>query len=359
MTDELPTSQAPAGDSPLAGASLPPESAPGAAFGGQAPRAKRAYKRVKPFRVTRARKAAARANLARGRESLRERGWPHSDEQRAVARENIRKAQAAIRERGIPNTKARRAANLSNLAKANARLRDLKYPRNEEQKGASRANLSKAHAASREPGNYRRYHRHKLKHGLQVRSLEQTLRLLGEDPREFEAHCGRFARVFAPAGPTEEKVVRRIAVATWHELRLFKAQARWQADALRRYFQHAVFVQPLDAHTTRLRALFLMSLITDREKFLFHDQRLTGAVERALRALLRLRAGGDPEFQLYSRQTEKERREYRRLEKGIEEEQRIIEQTEHDLDLQERLIKGGPEVARALARVRRNLPKKK
>jgi hypothetical protein len=286
--------------------SLPPESAPGGSSEKEAARAKRPYRRLKPFRFTPARRRAVMANLARGREVLRARGWPHSEKQLAAAR----------------------------------------------------ANLSKAHAESREPKNYRRYHRHKLKHGLQVRSLEQTMRLLGEDLGEFEAHCERFRRVFAPAHPTEEKIVRRIACAAWRQLRLFKAQARWQADALRQYFKRAEFVQPLDAEATRLRALFLMSLLTDREKFLFHDQRLTGGVERALRTLLRLRSGGDPEFQLYSRQTEKERQEFNRLQEETAEERRIIEEEEGNLRFRERLVEGGPEVDRAIARVRRKLLKK-
>ena len=85
---------------------------------------------------------------------------------------------------------------------------------------------------------------------------------------------------------------------------------------------------------------------------------MTGGVERALRTLLRLRAGGDPEFQLYSRQSEKEWREFKRLEKEIAEERRIIEEEEGNLRLRERLVEGGPEVDRAIARVRRKLLKK-
>jgi hypothetical protein len=37
------------------------------------------------------------------------------------------------------------------------------------------------------------------------------MRQLGEAPEEFEAHCRRFARVFAPENSAEEKVVRLIA----------------------------------------------------------------------------------------------------------------------------------------------------
>jgi hypothetical protein len=120
-------------------------------------------------------RAAFSRNLAKAREVLRERGWPHSEKQRAAARENIRKAQAAIREHGLPATEARKAASLANLAKANAVLREQGYPRNEKQLAAARANLANAHAASRDPANYHRYHKHKLKHGLLARKLEEIM----------------------------------------------------------------------------------------------------------------------------------------------------------------------------------------
>jgi hypothetical protein len=141
----------------------------------ETPRAKRAYRRRQPFRVTRARRAAARANLAKAREALQARGWPHSKRQRAAARVNIQKAQAAIRKHGLPNTPARREAALANLAKANAALRDRGYPRNRRQLKASRANLRKAWQVSHDPANYALIYASRLKHGLFARRLEQML----------------------------------------------------------------------------------------------------------------------------------------------------------------------------------------
>ena len=52
-----------------------------------------------------------------------------------------------------------------------------------------------------------------------------------------------------------------------------------------------------------------------------------------------------------ARQSEKEGREFRRLEEEIAEERRIIEEEERILRFRERLAEGGPEVARAVARV--------
>jgi hypothetical protein len=118
--------------------------------------------------ATRAQRQAASTNLAKAREALRARGWPHSDVQRAAARANIKKAQQAVHERGIPTTAARLEANRANLAKANAALRAQGYPRNEKQKAAARRNLLKAWEVShaRDPISYARCHAHKLRHGL-------------------------------------------------------------------------------------------------------------------------------------------------------------------------------------------------
>lgn len=137
--------------------------------------AKRAYKRRKPFRLTGARRAAAKANLAKAREAFRARGYPHSEKQRAAARENVRKAHQRIRERGLPDTPPRRESSLRNLARANAVLRERGYPRSEKQIEAALANLSIAHRESRDPANYDRYHAPKIKHGLQARLLNRMI----------------------------------------------------------------------------------------------------------------------------------------------------------------------------------------
>jgi hypothetical protein len=156
-----------------AGESLPQPALP--ATGVPLPRAKRAYKRRKPFRLTRARRAAAEANLAKAREAFRARGYPHSEKQRAAARENLRKAHQAIRERGLPATPARRESSLRNLERANTVLRERGYPRSEKQIAAARANLSIAHRESRDPANYDRYGATHLKHGLQARLLNRLV----------------------------------------------------------------------------------------------------------------------------------------------------------------------------------------
>jgi hypothetical protein len=181
----LPDLSAPAPE-PSVNESLPPSTQPATPLAAtvQPPRRpKRAYRRHKPYRPTRRQREAFSRNLAKARQALRQRGWPHSEKQRAAARENIRKAQAAIRKHGLPATEARRRANLANLAKANAVLRAQGYPRNEKQKQAARANLAKAHEASRDLANYARYHKHKLVHGLQAKKYDELL-MLYVDMRE-------------------------------------------------------------------------------------------------------------------------------------------------------------------------------
>jgi hypothetical protein len=139
------------------------------------PRRTRRYVRRRKFRFTEARRAAAKANLAKARGVLRERGWPHSEKQRAAARENIKMAQAAVHERGLPTTEARRAAMMANLAKANAALRERGYPRTEKQRQAARANFEKAWEVLRDPVHYDRCHGHKLKHGFFARRLGELM----------------------------------------------------------------------------------------------------------------------------------------------------------------------------------------
>ena len=267
--------------------------------------------------------------------------------------EALRKATEANR-RNYRLTSARRRAMRANARKMQKGSVE-KFQMTEKRQRANRANLQKAWATKRTPESRLRSRFNHLKHGLHVRTLEETMHLLGEDSKEFEAHCGRFRRVFAPLNRAEEKVVRRIAAAVWRQLRLFKAQARWQSDTLRRLFQRAPLIPRLDVDETRQRAMFLLILMTDRDKFALHDQRLIAGVERALRLLLRLRADGNPDFQLYSRQTEKEWKEYERLLDEMAAESKEIAEEEQRIAWLERLREGGPEVEAALARARKNL----
>jgi len=292
-----------------------------------------------------------------------------SDRKRQACLKNLRKAWVAPRP-PFQFTENRREASRANLRKA-AEANRGRYRRTRKRLKASRANIQKAHQANhlhfrytparraanlvtirkaqtapRTRESYDRSRFNHLQHGLTVRSLESTLRRLRENPKEFEAHAQRFRRVFAPADPTEDKLVREIADLSWRRLRLFKAQARWESDRLKKLFRRADFVQPLDAEHTRSRAMFLLSLLADFDHFFHYEQRQMAAIERQLRLLARLRAGGDPGFRFYSRESEKQRRRYRELLR----EERKIEEDERITDNLERFMRGDPEV---VARVER------
>jgi hypothetical protein len=90
----------------------------------------------------------------------------------------------------------------------------------------------------------------------------------------------------------------------------------------------------------------LLGLLTDHDKFFDNERRLTAAIERQLRMLTRLRAGGDANFRFYSYETMKERRRYLELES----ERLKLDEEERTWELLERIWEGDPE---AIARVER------
>lgn len=262
----------------------------------------------------------------------------------------VRKATDALR-RDYHFTPARRAVAFAHLRKARED-REAMYRPTPARLAANRANLVKARAKQRPRESYARTRFNRLKHGLDVRSLEETMHLLGDDPKEYEAHQQRFRRVFAPRFQAEEKVVDLIAAAVWRRLRLFKAQARWESDALKQFFAQAAFIQPLGAEETRSRGHFLLALLLDRDKLEAREQSLLGVVEREIRTLLRLRSGGDADFRFISRDSEKTWRRYEKLLDELETEYREIAAEEDRIELLERLREGGPEVEAALRKVR-------
>jgi hypothetical protein len=258
----------------------------------------------------------------------------------------VRKAAEANR-RNFRMTRARRRAMSINIRKAQKASVE-KFQMTEARRRANAVSIRKALAAPRAPESYARSRFNHLQHGLQVRSLEETMHLLGENPKEWEAQSEGFARLFSPTNPVEEKVVHLLAAAVWRRLRLFTAQARWESDNLRRFLTRTPLISPLDADSTRLRAYGLMTLLLNREKFHRHDHHLTGVVERQLRTLLHLRTGGDPQFKYLMRRSPQERREAEELAAQW----KRVHDALTDVTFEERLRRGGPEVEAALARFR-------
>jgi hypothetical protein len=190
----------------------------------------------------------------------------------------------------------------------------------------------------READFRRRYHT--VKHGLSagVCSLEESMAALGEDPAEFKALAGLIERTFVPKNLPEYEVVQRLAGALWRRLRLYKAAAHWEADALRQALSSGPEVTSLTVDETRLRAYGVMTLLLNETHLSRNRFQLLAEVERQFRALMKIRSGGRAKFHFISRQTRKGRRE-------LEEEERYWR-------VLDRLDVGGPEVEAILEKFR-------
>jgi hypothetical protein len=190
----------------------------------------------------------------------------------------------------------------------------------------------------READFRRRYH--VLKHGLGagVCSLEESMAALGEDPAEFKALAGLIERTFVPKTLLEREVVQRLARTIWRRLRLYKAAAHWEADALRQALSAGPEVEDLSVEETHVRACGVMTLLLN-ETYLSRSRfQLLAEVELQLRALLKIRSGGKARFRFISRQTRKAQRE--------------LEEDERYCTAIERLEEGGPEVEAILEQFR-------
>jgi hypothetical protein len=196
----------------------------------------------------------------------------------------------------------------------------------------------KAGLVMREADFRRRYHT--VKHGLTAgrHSLEESMAALGENPAEFKALAGLIERTFVPKNLPEYEVVQRLASAIWRRLRLYKAAARWEADALRQALSSGPQVGSLSVDETQMRACGVMTLLLDETLLSRSRFQLLAQVERQLRALVKIRSGGKAKFHFISRQSRKERRE-------LEEEERYWR-------AMDRIDEGGPEVEAILEKFR-------
>ncbi|MBI4165556.1 MAG: hypothetical protein HY508_07470 [Acidobacteria bacterium] len=262
----------------------------------------------------------------------------------------LRKATEANR-RNFRLTPARLRA-MSINARKMQRASVEKFRMTEARRQANARNIRKAQAAPRTPESRLRSRFNHLQHGLQARSLEETIERMGEDPKGFQEHVERFRRVFVPRGAAEEEVLRSIAEAVWRRLRLFHGQACWEGKLLKQIFERSPALSQLDLEETRARAHLLLIALTDRDRFFEYDQALIANVERELRMLLRLRSDGKASFGLYSRDSQKTWQRYARLRRELEAERRAVEEEEKRIGLLERLQEGGAEVEATIARVR-------
>lgn len=286
------------------------------------------------------RRAAALRNLEKAWQASRAH-WEKTPARMATSRRTIQLAQAAIRRRPRQFSPAQLAAARANAAKARAALNAR--GRTPEYLAKLRETIKKARAA-RTPEGYRRHSKKVLKHGLYARSIRDTMRPLGEDPGEFEAHVRLLQNFFGPQDRHERKIVEALAEAIRRRLRLWRAEAHWQSRFLGECMSAAAPLATPDPEQTLNRAWLLMGAVLSQDALFARDRRLVAAIERVLRQLVRGRSNGQLDLKLFSRNARRPK----------DPDAAAIERLEKDLEIRERLEEGGPEVEAILKRFRAN-----
>ncbi len=259
-----------------------------------------------------------------------------TERRRAANLANLQKAWRAPKPpyRATPD---RRTASLANLQKAQAANRARGYERTPRRVAANLANLQKAWAVVHDPKNYVRCYGKRVKHGYYASRLERAMKALGESPRAYEAHVRLIERAFLPQDAVERAMVGKIAEAIWRRLRIYRAQARVEAAALRHFLESLPPAERLDGDQTYALADRVISLLLSQDVLFLQSQPVLSEVERQLAILLRQRMGRDPHFRIMTYETQRELEEW--------------EEMERTLRAQERLLEGGPEVEAILEKV--------
>jgi len=243
----------------------------------------------------------------------------------AALRANLQKARARMAAHGP--TPRQIAANRANLMKANAQAnKAFKYRPTPRRLAAARANLRQARAVRPTiAATYVRSRYSHLKHGLFAADIEGTLARLGEDPRAFTSLLERLERVLRPHNHPEGRAARRLAEALWRRQRLLTAKLHHETEAVGRVLDFGASVKEPGAEHLRDFGYMLLEVLMGLPSLYHREQRLVCDVERQLRAFLRLRVGGDPQFKVFTRdmgqrldREEKLRREIEKLEQLVE-----------------------------------------
>ncbi len=188
----------------------------------------------------------------------------------------------------------------ANLAKARAVGKEILYRPTERRQAASRANLQKAIAARRAPEGNANARLNALRHGLFAHRLEDSVKMLGENPEDLARHRLLFLHTFVPEDEQEGEIVARLADLVWRRLRLFRAQADWEMRRLHALFGAAEGTESLGAYHTERRAYALMRALVDWDDLLRESGKIISGIERQLRKLIYLRSGGTRRFRVFS-----------------------------------------------------------
>ena len=170
----------------------------------------------------------------------------------------------------------------------------------EKRRVSALANLKKAreaHLAGRVPRSARPPN---LKHGSFARDLRQSVILLGEDVREYDAHLERFEKVLTPSTDRERVIVRRLAEAAWRLIRGYRARAGAQSRRLRQSLESIAPHAPLDPLQVQRLAIHLVDTFHDEDYLLHFVGRLRNQFERLIRLLLVERTGSDQGFRIHT-----------------------------------------------------------
>jgi hypothetical protein len=241
-----------------------------------------------PATLSPARLAACRANVRKAHEANRTR--PMSPARKAA----LEKAVEANR-RNFRLTPARLAAMRINGRKMQA-ASVAKFQVTEKRLAACRKNIQKAQAAWRVSEKLKRPSYNDLKHGVYARNLLETLRRLGEDPKEYEALQERLGRLLAPQNEKEKDLVRQLGDLVWQRRRVPRAAVQWEEDRLKYLADSTAMPDNLSPYETRDRAMALWeTLFNDAQQ---HERMdfFQSCIETQLRKLLRLRTKGRPEI---------------------------------------------------------------
>lgn len=198
-------------------------------------------------------------------------------------------------------SKAALRARRANLLKARAAPKARIYRPTEKRRAASRRNLARAQAALRARRGSARLNA--LKHGLFAREFgAPAFERLGENPREFREMLRLFRRVFRPRERPERELVRCLAETCWRRLRLLRAQARREQEALSAALAAVpASRRPLTEEETEVRAHLLLSTLGAVPWDPQEELKLQSEIESLLRALLRKRSGGELRFRRVAR----------------------------------------------------------
>lgn len=112
-------------------------------------------------------------------------------------------------------------------------------------------------------------------------------------------------------------MIQRLAETVWRRLRLFHAQACWEADRVKRVFTSASKATKLTVQETELRADALVLLLNEFDPLFRENSKLQSRIEYLLRGLMKKRSGGairykafcprrDPELEEMERELQSE-----------------------------------------------------